>query len=69
MADASASMSFDSHQKDKLKTMALLAGALSFAAIRSGDRVGLLRFSRKVEKFLPPKKGRGHAWRVIREVF
>ena len=69
VADASASMSFDSHQKDKLKTMALLAVALSFAAIRSGDRVGLLRFSRKVETFLPPKKGRGHAWRVIREVF
>lgn len=69
VCDVSASMRFGSQGIDKRRQMARLAGALAFAAIRSGDRVGLLRFAENIETFVPPKKGRGHVWRVIQEVF
>jgi len=71
--DVSGSMGFGSGGKDgltdKRKQQARVAGALAYAAIRNNDRVGLLCFSDKVELFVPPRKNRGHAWRVIREVF
>ena len=54
---------------DKRPQLARVAGALAYAAIRNNDRVGLLAFSDQVELFVPPRKSRGHAWRVIREVF
>ena len=49
--------------------MARIAGALAYAAVRNGDRVGLLVFTDQIELFVPPRKSRGHAWRVIRECF
>ena len=71
--DVSGSMGFGSGgrdtQTDKRKQQARIAGALAYAAIRNNDRVGLLCFSDKTELFVPPRKSRGHAWRVIREVF
>lgn len=71
--DVSASMAFGSGGKDgltdKRRQQARVAGALAYAAIRNNDRVGLLAFSDEVELFVPPRKSRGHAWRVIREVF
>jgi uncharacterized protein (DUF58 family) len=45
-----------------------IAAILAFAAVKSNDKVGLIIFSDIVEKFIPPKKGRNHVWRVIREV-
>lgn len=71
--DVSASMGFggggrDGHT-DKRLQVARLAGALAFAAIRNGDRVGLMAFSDRIERFVPPRKSRGHAWGVIREAF
>ena len=54
---------------DKRLQVARLAGALAFAAIRNRDRVGLLSFSDGVERFLPPRKSRGHAWAVIQAAF
>ena len=54
---------------DKRLQLARLGGALAFAATRNNDRVGLLAFSDHVEQLVPPRKSRGHAWRVIRECF
>ena len=49
--------------------MAAEVGALlAHAAIRNNDRVGLVLFSDRVEHHIPPKKGRGHVWRVIRDI-
>ena len=54
---------------DKRLQMARLAGALAWAAVRNGDRVGMLSFTDQVETFLPPRKSRGHAWQVLRSAF
>ncbi len=54
---------------DKRLQIARLAGALAYAALRSNDRVGLLTFSDGVERFVPPRRSRGHAWQVIRTAF
>jgi len=71
--DVSASMRFGSGgadgRTDKRLQSARIAGALACAATRNNDRVGLLAYTDRVEQFLPPRKSRGHAWAVIREVF
>ena len=54
---------------DKRLQMARLAGALAFAAIRNGDRVGFVAFTDRIEQFLPPRKSRGHAWAVLQAAF
>ena len=54
---------------DKRLQSARLAGALAWAAVRNGDRVGMLSFTDQVETFLPPRKSRGHAWQVLREAY
>ncbi len=54
---------------DKRLQLARAAGGLAFSALRSGDRVGLLTFTDKVEKYLPPRKSRGHGWQVIQAAF
>ena len=54
---------------DKRQQLARLAGALAYAAIRNGDKVGLLSFTDRVERYLPPRKSRGHAWAVMRSAF
>jgi uncharacterized protein (DUF58 family) len=54
---------------DKRLQMARVAGGLAYAALRTGDRVGLLTFSDRVHHFLPPRRSRGHAWQVIRSAF
>ena len=54
---------------DKRMQIARLAGALAYAAVRNGDQVGLLTFTDKIEKFLPPRKSRGHAWAVLQSAF
>jgi uncharacterized protein (DUF58 family) len=71
--DVSGSMAFGSGGRDgrtdKRLQMARVAGALAYAAIRNNDRVGLMAFTDHVELLVPPRRSRGHAWRVIREVF
>ena len=69
VADVSASMNFGATTRDKKKSMATVVGALAFAALRSGDRVGMLTFANGVENFSAPKKGNGHVWSLIRNVF
>ena len=65
--DISASGEFGSGGQTKRDYAAEVAATLAFSALRNGDKVGLLLFSDDVELFLPPKKGRKHFLRVIRE--
>lgn len=71
--DMSGSMRFGGGGRDgrtdKRLQLARVAGALAFAAIRNGDRVGMLAFTEEVEQFLPPRRARGHAWQVLRAAF
>jgi uncharacterized protein (DUF58 family) len=68
MVDVSNSGHFGSVKQLKNEVAAEIAAILAFAAVKSNDKVGLIIFSDVVEKFIPPKKGRNHVWRVIREV-
>ena len=68
MVDASSSGEFGSLGEMKGEVMATISALLAFSAIQNNDRVGLLIFTSKVEKFIPPQKGRKHVLRVIREL-
>jgi uncharacterized protein (DUF58 family) len=68
VVDVSASGSFGSVELSKRELAAEVAAVLAFSAIHNNDKVGLLLFSDHVELFIPPKKGRLHALRVIREM-
>ena len=65
--DISASGEFGSTARTKREFATEVAGTLAFSAMRNGDKVGLLLFTDEVELFLPPKKGRRHLLRLIRE--
>ena len=66
--DVSASGNFGSVQESKRELAAEVAAILAFSAIHNNDKVGLLLFSDQVELFIPPKKGRHHILRLIREM-
>ncbi len=66
--DVSGSGLFGSGRQSKRDLAAEVASVLAFSAIRNNDKVGLILFSEGVEKFIPPRKGRGHVLRVIREI-
>jgi uncharacterized protein (DUF58 family) len=66
--DVSASGDFGSVQESKREMAAEVAAILAFSAIHNNDKVGLLLFSDRVELFIPPKKGRLHILRLIREM-
>jgi uncharacterized protein (DUF58 family) len=68
LVDVSASGGFGSGEQSKRELAAEVASLLAFSAIRNRDKVGLILFSNEVELFLPPRKGRLHALRIIREV-
>ncbi len=68
LVDASASTHFGSVKELKNTLAAELAAVLAFSAIRNNDKVGLITFTDEVELFIPPRKGRSHVLRVIREV-
>ena len=68
MVDASSSSEFGSGKEMKGEVMAAITALLSFAAVRHGDKVGLLIFTDQVELFIPPAKGRKHVLRLIREI-
>lgn len=66
--DVSASQRFGSFDKFKQEAAAELAALFAFSALKNGDKVGLLLFSDKIELFVPPKKGKKHILRLIREL-
>ena len=68
VVDASRSGAFGSADKMKGEVGVEISALLAFSAIKNNDRVGLLIFTDEVEVFLPPKKGRRHVLRVIREL-
>jgi uncharacterized protein (DUF58 family) len=68
VVDVSGSGLFGSKEQSKRELAAEIASVLAFSAIRNNDKVGLILFSDEVEKFIPPRKGRRHVLRVIREV-
>jgi uncharacterized protein (DUF58 family) len=68
VVDLSGSGLFGSCEQSKRELAAEIASVLAFSAIRNNDKVGLILFTDEVEKFIPPRKGRRHVLRVIREV-
>jgi uncharacterized protein (DUF58 family) len=68
IVDVSASGNFGSTTQSKRELAAEVACLLAFSAIRNNDKVGLILFTDRVELFIPPKKGRSHTLRLIREV-
>lgn len=68
VVDLSGSGIFGSGEQSKRELMAEIASVLAFSAIRNNDKVGLILFTEEVEKYIPPKKGRRHVLRVIREI-
>ncbi|MDD5231553.1 MAG: DUF58 domain-containing protein, partial [Candidatus Marinimicrobia bacterium] len=68
VVDASRSAAFGSQGKFKNEIAAEICALLAFSAIKNNDKVGLLIFTDQVEKFIPPRKGKSHTLRVIREV-
>jgi uncharacterized protein (DUF58 family) len=68
IVDVSASGQFGSVRQTKNELAAELAAVLAFSAIRNNDKVGLIMFTDEIEKYVPPKKGRRHVLRVIREI-
>ncbi len=66
--DASSSGAFGTVDQMKGEVAVELCALLAFSAIKNNDRVGLLIFTDRVEKYIPPKKGRKHVLRVIREL-
>jgi uncharacterized protein (DUF58 family) len=68
LVDVSGSGSFGTRKNFKRDVMTEIAAVLSFSAITNNDKIGVIFFSDRVEKFIPPKKGRKHILRVIREL-
>lgn len=68
IVDVSASGNFGSTTQSKRELAAEVACLLAFSAIRNNDKVGLLLFTDRMELFIPPKKGRSHTLRLIREI-
>jgi uncharacterized protein (DUF58 family) len=68
LVDASASGDFGSGEQMKGEVAVELCALLAFSAIKNNDRVGLIIFTDEVEQYIPPKKGKSHVLRVIREL-
>ncbi|MBP5392093.1 MAG: DUF58 domain-containing protein [Bacteroidales bacterium] len=68
LVDVSSSSIFGTSTKTKRELVAEIAAVLSFSASINNDKVGALFFSSKVEKFIPPKKGRSHLLRILSEL-
>ena len=68
LIDASSSGRFGTRDRFKNDTAAELGALLAFSAIKNNDKVALIIFTDRIEKFVPPKKGRAHVLRIIREI-
>ena len=69
LLDLSGSHLFGTRNRFKRELLAEVAGMLAFLAIRTNDKVGAILFSSQMEKYIPPKKGASHVWRLIKEIF
>lgn len=68
LIDMSGSLLFGSAEKTKQRIAAELSSILAFSALKNNDKVGLILFTDRIEKFVSPRKGRSHVLRIIREV-
>lgn len=68
LVDMSGSLMFGSYEKTKQRIAAELSAILAFSAMKNNDKVGLILFTDQIEKFVPPRKGKSHVLRIIREV-
>ena len=68
LIDVSASGNFGTQEQFKRELATELSAILAFSAIKNNDKVGVIFFTDKVEQFIPPKKGKSHILRIIREV-
>jgi uncharacterized protein (DUF58 family) len=68
LIDVSGSKAFGTRQKFKQELATEIAAILSFSAIQNNDKIGVILFSDKIEKFIPPQKGRKHILRIILEL-
>jgi len=68
VADLSGSLAFGTRARMKRELAAELAAVVAFSAMRNNDRVGLMLFTDRVELFLPPRKGRAHVMRIVRDL-
>ncbi len=68
MVDVSASLDFGTTSQIKRDIVTEVAATLAFSAIQNNDKIGVIFFSDKIEKFIPPKKGRKHILYIIREL-
>ena len=66
--DLSGSLDFGTQSQFKREMVAEMAATIAFSAIRNGDKVGLLAFTDRVERFVPPRKGTRHVLRIVREL-
>ncbi|MBI5062623.1 MAG: DUF58 domain-containing protein [Desulfatitalea sp.] len=69
LVDLSGSGRFGTRPANKQETAAEAAAILAFNAVRNNDKVGAILFTDRVERYIPPQKGSGHVWRVIKEIF
>lgn len=69
LVDMSASLNFGSFHGPKLEKAAEIASVLAFNAVKNDDKVGAVFFTDRIEKYIPPKKGSSHVWRLIKEIF
>lgn len=68
LIDVSSSGRFGTHERTKRQLIAEIAGTLAFSCITNNDKVGVLFFSDRIEKFIPPAKGRKHVLHILREI-
>ena len=68
LVDVSGSLDFGTHTQTKRQLLTEIAATLAFSAIQNNDKIGVIFFSDKIEKFIPPKKGRKHILFIIREL-
>ena len=68
LVDVSGSTEFGTYQQKKSDIIAEISALLAFAAIRNNDKVGLICFTDQVELFIPPRKGKKHVLRLIRDI-
>lgn len=68
LIDVSGSLDFGTQKQTKREMVTEIAATLAFSAIQNNDKIGVVFFSNKIEKFIPPKKGRKHILYIIREL-
>jgi uncharacterized protein (DUF58 family) len=68
LVDLSGSLVFGSVDKTKQQIAAELTAVLAFSAMKNNDKVGLILFTDEIEKFVPPRKGKSHVLRIVREI-